>query len=212
MNTSDLFLYAVTERSCIKNDLSLAEAVELALKGGVTMVQLREKELGFDEFVSSAREIKELCRKYRVPLIINDNIDVCLAVDADGVHLGQGDTPLKEARERLGADKIIGVTAKTIEQAQAAERDGADYLGSGDIFGTSTKVNTARITKIQLREICASVSIPVVAIGGIRKANIARLTGTGIAGIAVASGIFGAKDIYDTTMDLGTRLKGAMRR
>lgn len=196
-----LRLYAVTDRMWL-NGRTLAEDVEKALKGGVTLLQLREKNMKFDDFVKSANEIKEVCRKYNVPLIINDNIDAAKAVGADGVHLGQGDFPAKTAREILGKNKIIGVTAKTIRQAQKAEKDGADYLGSGAIFGTSTKGNAVKMDMATLISITASVNIPVAAIGGITGKNILSLAGTGIAGAAVVSGIFAADDIESAAKDL----------
>lgn len=196
-----LRLYAVTDRMWL-NGRTLAEDVEKALKGGVTLLQLREKNMKFDDFVKSANEIKEVCRKYNVPLIINDNIDAAKAVDADGVHLGQDDFPAKTAREILGKNKIIGVTAKTIRQAQKAEKDGADYLGSGAIFGTSTKGNAVKMDMATLISITASVNIPVAAIGGITGKNILSLAGTGIAGAAVVSGIFAAEDIESAAKDL----------
>lgn len=196
-----LRLYAVTDRMWL-NGRTLAEDVEKALKGGVTLLQLREKNMKFDDFVKSANEIKEVCRKYNVPLIINDNIDAAKAVDADGVHLGQDDFPAKTARKILGKNKIIGVTAKTIRQAQKAEKDGADYLGSGAIFGTSTKGNAVKMDMATLISITASVNIPVAAIGGITGKNILSLAGTGIAGAAVVSGIFAAEDIESAAKDL----------
>lgn len=196
-----LRLYAVTDRSWL-NGHDLAEDVEKVLKGGVTLLQLREKNMDFDDFVKSAYEIKEVCRKYNVPLIINDSIDVAKAVDADGVHLGQSDMPVRQARAILGKDKIIGVTAKTIEQAQKAQSDGADYLGSGAIFGTTTKGNAIKMDMATLKSITASVNIPVAAIGGITSKNILELTGTGVAGVAVVSGIFAAENIESAARDL----------
>ena len=145
---------------------------------------------------------KEVCRKYNVPLIINDSIDVAKAVDADGVHLGQSDMPVRQAREILGKDKIIGVTAKTIEQAQKAQSYGADYLGSGAIFGTTTKGNAIKMDMATLKSITASVNIPVAAIGGITSKNILELTGTGVAGAAVVSGIFAAENIESAARNL----------
>ncbi|MDY3972303.1 MAG: thiamine phosphate synthase [Clostridia bacterium] len=196
-----LRLYAVTDRSWL-NGRTLAEDVEKALKGGVTLLQLREKNMDFDDFVKSAYEIKEVCRKYNVPLIINDSIDVAKAVDADGVHLGQSDMPVHQARAILGKDKIIGVTAKTIEQAQKAQSDGADYLGSGAIFGTTTKGNAIKMDMATLKSITASVNIPVAAIGGITSKNILELTGTGVAGAAVVSGIFASENIESAARNL----------
>lgn len=196
-----LHLYAVTDRTWLAGR-TLSEDVEKALKGGTTLLQLREKNMSFSDFVKSASEIKEICRKYNVPLIINDNVEVAKAVDADGVHIGQDDIPVNEARKILGKDKIIGVTAKTPEQAQKAEKDGADYLGSGAIFGTTTKGNAKKMDMETLRNITRSVHIPVVAIGGITSENILALSDTGIAGAAVVSGIFAQENIEKASKDL----------
>jgi thiamine-phosphate pyrophosphorylase len=200
-NKKYLRLYAVTDRTWL-GGRSLSEDVEKAIKGGATLIQLREKNMDFEDFVKSAQEIKVICDKYNVPLIINDSIDVALKVNADGVHLGQSDTDAREARKILGAKKIIGVTAKTVQQATKAENDGADYLGSGAIFGTSTKGNATKMDMNTLKSITSSVKIPVVAIGGISGENILGLSGTGIAGAAVVSGIFAAADIESAAKDL----------
>lgn len=176
--------------------------VEDALKGGVTMVQLREKNLAEDEFTSEAMMIKELCHRYNVPLIINDNVNVALKSGADGVHVGIEDEPVAEIRSRVGRDFIIGATAKTVEQAQAAEKAGADYLGVGAVFSSPTKKNAIRITIEKLRDICASVSIPAVAIGGIGLDNVMELKGGGMSGIAVVSAIFSAHDIESAAAEL----------
>lgn len=194
MNRNDLLLYAVTDRSWL-NGRTLAEDVEKALKGGATMIQLREKELDQEAFIEEARQIKALTDRYHVPLIINDNIDVCLAVDASGVHVGQSDMAAGDVRRRIGQNKILGVTAKTIEQAKAALDAGADYLGSGAIFGSQTKKDAKSMTEEVLRSIAASVEIPVVAIGGIDADNILKLKGLGLAGAAIVSGIFAQPDI-----------------
>lgn len=194
-------LYAVTDRTWL-GGRNLTDDVEKALKGGVTLLQLREKDMNTEYFIKSASKVKKVCQKYGVPLIINDNIAVAQAVDADGVHIGQDDIPLSEARKVLGKGKIIGVTAKTISQAQKAENDGADYLGSGAVFGTSTKKNAKKIDIETLRSITLSVNIPVVAIGGITEENILQLAGTGIAGAAVVSGIFAQSDIRKASENL----------
>ncbi|MGN0501604.1 MAG: thiamine phosphate synthase [Ruminococcus sp.] len=194
-------LYAVTDRHWL-NGRTLEEDVELALKGGVTLVQLREKNLDFDSFCKEAEKIHTLCKKYNVPLIINDNVEVAKAVNAEGVHLGQGDTSIAEARAILGDGKIIGATARTKKQAVKAEKDGADYVGSGAIFGTSTKSDAVKMSFETLNEICESVKIPVTAIGGITKENVAELKGTGVSGVAVVSGIFAEKDIYNSALKL----------
>ena len=193
---SMLRLYAVTDRSWVGTQ-TLYEQVEAALRGGVTCVQLREKELNDTDFLAEAKELKILCARYGVPLIINDNVELALKVDADGVHVGQEDMDARDVRNLIGADKILGVTAKTIEQAQKAQLAGADYLGSGAVFGSTTKPNARPMTKELLHSICQSVTIPVVAIGGIHRGNIASLAGTGIRGAAVVSGIFAAADIEE---------------
>ena len=193
---SMLRLYAVTDRSWLGTQ-ALAQQVEQALRGGATCVQLREKELNPEDFLSEAKQIKTLCARYGVPLIINDNVELALKVDADGVHVGQEDMDARDVRNLIGADKILGVTAKTIEQAQKAQLAGADYLGSGAVFGSTTKPNARPMTKELLHSICQSVTIPVVAIGGIHRGNIASLAGTGIRGAAVVSGIFAAADIEE---------------
>ena len=201
LNTKDLILYAVTDRSWLRGK-TLAEQVEKALQGGVTMIQLREKELGEEDFYREALEIRDLCRRYGVPFLINDNVMLAKRVDADGVHVGQSDLEAGKVREILGPDKIIGVTAKTVEQAKKAEAMGADYLGSGAIFGTTTKKDAKPMTMELLREITDSVDIPVVAIGGITAENIAGLAGSGVVGAAVVSGIFAAEDITAASMKL----------
>ena len=196
-----LRLYAVTDRSWL-GDETLYTQVEKALKGGATMIQIREKELDEAHFEQEAREIQQLCKSYKVPLIINDNVALAKRIHADGVHIGQSDMQLVSAREILGDDKIIGVTAKTVEQAKEAEASGADYLGSGAVFGSSTKSDAKPMDHALLQRICESVSIPVVAIGGITSGNAVRLSGRGIAGIAVVSGIFANPDIEAETRHL----------
>ena len=193
---SMLRLYAVTDRSWLGTQ-TLAQQVEQALRGGATCVQLREKELNDTDFLAEAKELKILCARYGVPLIINDNVELALKVDADGVHVGQKDMDARDVRGLIGPAKILGVTAKTIEQAQKAQLAGADYLGSGAVFGSTTKPNARPMTKELLHSICQSVTIPVVAIGGIHRGNIASLAGTGIRGAAVVSGIFAAADIEE---------------
>lgn len=196
-----LVLYAVTDRTWL-NGRTLKEQVEEALRGGVTMVQLREKELPENEFEKEALEIKELCRKYNVPFIINDNVNLAVKVNADGVHVGQSDMKALDVRKILGPDKIIGVTAKTVDQAVKAMEAGADYLGSGAVFGSSTKTDTERLDHNILRQICESVTIPVVAIGGITAENVEELKGRKIAGVAVVSAVFGQPDIESATKEL----------
>lgn len=205
---SQLLIYAVTDRAWTER-LSLCEQVEEALKGGATMVQLREKELNcdnLDDFLEEALAVRRVTEKYGVPLLIDDNLELALRCGADGIHVGQNDMDAALARKLLGPDKILGVTAKTVEQARKAQEDGADYLGSGAIFGTSTKADAKPMTKELLSAICASVSIPVVAIGGISLENIDGLAGTGAAGAAIVSGIFAAENIEETTRQLAERM------
>ena len=201
-----LKLYAVTDRSWLGSE-TLYEQVEKALKGGVTLVQLREKTLDEAAFEKEGQELLELCHHYNVPLIINDNVELAKKIHADGVHIGQSDMEIKNARELLGADKIIGVTAKTIEQAKAAETAGADYLGSGAVFGTSTKTDAKPMELDLFQEICESVTIPVVAIGGLNKEHLELLKGTGVDGIAVVSALFAADDIEKAAEELKEAVK-----
>ena len=189
----DLLLYGVTDRSWL-NGKSLYSQVEGALKGGVTFLQLREKELDQEHFLREAVEIRGLCRKYQVPFIINDNVEIALEMNADGVHVGQSDMEAGKVREKLGPNKIIGVSARTVEQALLAEQRGADYLGVGAVFPTGTKLDAGDVSFETLRDICRAVSIPVVAIGGITGENLGELKGSGIAGIAVVSAIFARED------------------
>lgn len=204
-----LLLYAVTDRSWTGKQ-TLQEQVEQALIGGVTCVQLREKELDEKSFLKEAIEIRKLCHTYNVPLLINDNVKVAIESKADGVHVGQSDCPVSEIRKMVGNDFIIGATAKTIEQAQKAEREGADYLGVGAVFPSPTKKNAIRITKEQLQEISKSVSIPTVAIGGINLSNITEISGCGIKGVAVISAIFAADDIQMTTQELKEKVNSIL--
>lgn len=203
---TNLKLYAITDRSWL-GGRTLLEDVESALKGGVTMVQLREKAMDYDGFLAEAIALKALCHRYHVPLIINDNVDIAIASGADGVHVGQSDMAAGNVRARLGADKIIGVTAKTVEQAKAAQEAGADYLGSGAVFGTTTKLDAKAMDLDLFQEICESVSIPVCAIGGITKENLPRLKGRGLAGVALVSTIFATGQIQQTCEELTTILK-----
>jgi len=189
-----LRLYAVTDRSWLRGQ-TLCEQVEQALAGGATLVQLREKELDEEAFLREAIELAKLCHRYGVPLLINDNVDIAKRSGADGVHVGQDDMEAASVRSILGSDMIVGVTAKTVEQALRAQDAGADYLGSGAVFGSATKLNAKPMTKELLKSICNAVSIPVAAIGGISRENIYELSETGIAGVAVVSGIFAADDI-----------------
>lgn len=189
-----LRLYGVTDRSWTQGR-TLAEQVQLALEGGATFIQLREKNLSFDDFLREAAHIKPIAHAHRVPFVINDNIEVALKVDADGVHIGQQDGAVQVARRHLGQHKIIGVSARTVEEALQAELDGADYIGVGAMFTTTTKADAASVTRETLAKICAAVRIPVVAIGGIDEHNSRELAGTGIHGIAVVSAIFSKPDV-----------------
>lgn len=201
----DYSLYLCTDRGLMTAD-TIEEAVELAIKGGATVIQLREKECSGREFLEIARSIKEITDAYEVPLLINDRLDIAMAVDADGVHLGQKDIPAQAARELLGADKIIGVSAYCAELARQAERDGADYIGAGDVFGTSTKSGTHHVSRDELVKICRSVSIPVVAIGGVNQENVEELAGTGIDGVAVISALLGAKNITEAAENMSAKI------
>lgn len=197
----DLLLYAVTDRSWLGEE-TLYDQVGQALKGGATFIQLREKELDEVHFLEEAKEIKELCARYCVPFVINDNVGIALEMDADGVHVGQSDMEAGDVREKLGPDKIIGVSAQTVEQALLAQERGADYLGVGAVFHTGSKADADDVSHETLKAICEAVKIPVIAIGGISKENMMELSGTGICGIAVISAIFAQKDIKRATEEL----------
>ncbi len=194
-------LYAVTDRAWT-GTRSLSEQVEAALKGGATCIQLREKDLDPQLFLEEAREIRKLCQAYRVPFLINDNVEIALACQADGVHVGQEDMAAAEARAKLGPDKIIGVSVHTAEEARKAVEDGADYLGAGAVFPTGTKSDAEPMSQNTLREICQAVDIPVVAIGGLNASNILSLKGTGADGVALVSAIFGAEEIETACQQL----------
>ena len=196
-----LLLYAVTDRNWLNND-TLYEQVEKTIKGGVTFVQLREKNLDEENLINEALEIHKLCRNYNIPFVVNDNVEIARAINADGVHVGQNDMEAINARNILGNDKIIGVSVQTAEQAIIAEKQGADYLGVGAVFPTGSKTDAEDVSYETLKEICETVSIPVVAIGGINASNVLTLKGSGIAGIAVISAIFGADDIEYATKNL----------
>ena len=206
-----LRLYAVTDRGWVGKK-TLYEQIEEALKGGVTIVQLREKNLDTAAFIEEAVKVKELCHRYNVPLIINDNVPVALKSGADGVHVGIEDTPVEEIRKAVPYGFIIGATAKTVEQARSAERQGADYLGVGAVFPSPTKKNAVRITKEQLKEISLSVAIPTVAIGGITLDNVDELSGGGMDGIAVVSAIFAADDIKKAAAELKKKAQAVIAK
>lgn len=197
----NLLLYAVTDRSWL-GDKTLAEQTEEALKGGVTFVQIREKELDREHFREEAEELKALCARYQVPFVINDDVDLALEVDADGVHVGQSDMEAGDVRKKLGPDKIIGVSARTVSQALLAQQHGADYLGVGAVFHTSSKADAAEVDFETLKEICKAVDIPVIAIGGISEENMGQLAGSGICGVAVISAIFAKPDVEKAAQEL----------
>lgn len=196
-----MLLYGVTDRGNLHGKTLLLQ-VEESLKGGVTLVQLREKHLSFEEFLEEAKEMKELCHKYGVPLLINDNVEICIESGADGVHVGQKDMEAGAVREKLGKDKIIGVSARTVEQAMAAQNAGADYLGVGAVFSTSTKEDAKPLDHEILKAITKAVDIPVVAIGGISSENVSQLKGTGIDGVAVVSAIYGKENPKEAAENL----------
>lgn len=200
-NKNYLRLYAVTDQSWT-GEKTLAEQVEEALKGGVTLVQIREKEAVPDEFLKQAVRIHHLTQKYQVPLIVNDNVQVMLGCDAEGIHIGQDDMEVAAVRGLIGPEKILGVTAKTVDQALYAQQRGADYLGVGAVFGSMTKKDAMPISIEMLTEICKAVTIPVVAIGGINADNIQLLNGCGAAGAAVVSAIFAQTDILNAAREL----------
>ena len=206
----DLLLYAVTDRAWLHGE-TLYSQVEKALKGGATFMQLREKNLDEEHFLQEAVEIKDLCKKYHVPFVINDNVDIAVKMDADGVHVGQSDMEAGDVRAKLGPDKIVGVSAQTVEQAVLAEKRGADYLGVGAVFSTGTKLDADDVSYKTLKAICEAVSIPVVAIGGITKDNLMELKGSGIDGIAVVSAIFAQENIEEATKELRRRTEDMLK-
>lgn len=201
LDKKDLLLYAVTDRHWL-GDRTLYEVVKESLDGGATFIQLREKNLDQTHFLEEARELKKLCAEYQVPFVINDNVDIAMQMDADGVHVGQSDMETGDVRAKLGPDKIIGVSAQTVEQAILAEKRGADYLGVGAVFPTGSKDDADDVSHETLRAICQAVSIPVIAIGGITVENTPLLKGTGICGIAVISAIYGQENIPEATRKL----------
>lgn len=202
----DLLLYAVTDRHWL-NGRTLYEVVKESLEGGVTFLQLREKTLDEAHFLEEAKELQTLCKEYKVPFIINDNVDIAVAMNADGVHVGQSDMEAGDVRAKLGPDKIIGVSTQTVEQAILAEKHGADYLGVGAVFPTTSKDDAAEVSYDTLKAICEAVSIPVVAIGGITQENVVKLAGSGIDGVAVISAIYAQKDIKKAAADLKAAVK-----
>ena len=209
LDKKHMLLYAVTDRAWVGTK-SLYEQVKEALENGVTCVQLREKELDESDFLKEAKQISTLCKEYKVPFIVNDNVNIAIACKADGIHIGQEDMKLTNVRKLVGEDMIIGVSAHTVEEAIKAQEDGADYIGIGAVFATSTKTDVDVLSFETLRSICEAVNIPTVAIGGIKKDNICKLKGSGIDGVAVVSAIFAAKDIATATKELLLEVKKAV--
>ena len=205
----DLLLYAVTDSRWTGRQ-TLYEQVEEAIKGGITFLQIREKDLDEGSFLKEAEKMRDLCRKNQIPFIINDNVDIALKTGADGVHVGQEDMEAQDVRKILGEDKIIGVSARTVEQAVKAQQQGADYLGVGSVFTTGTKLDAGHVSYETLKEICRSVTIPVIAIGGITKENVKELSGSGICGVAVVSALFAQEDIRKAAADLKTEVEKAV--
>lgn len=197
-----MLLYAVTDQSWLKEDQSLADVCGEVLENGATFLQIREKDLDEASFEAEAAKLKAMCEKHRVPYVVNDSVEIALSIDADGVHVGQSDIKGRDIRALIGPDKILGISAGTVEEAVAAQQAGADYIGVGAVFGTSTKKNARNLTVETLREISSAVSIPVVAIGGINAANVSQLAGSGVDGVAVVSAIFAAKEPGKATKEL----------
>jgi len=201
IDKQDLLLYAVTDRTWMGESTLAAQAKE-AIEAGVTMIQLREKNLDYGRFFELAMAVRRVTERSQIPFVINDNVDVALACGADGIHVGQKDQPADEVRRQIGPGKILGVSVQTVQQAICAEQSGADYLGVGAMFLTSTKQDASKVSFETLKTICGTVNIPVVAIGGIGKNNILRLGGSGIAGVAVVSAIFAQPDISAAAAEL----------
>ena len=197
-----MLLYAVTDQSWLKEGQTLLSVCEDVLANGATFLQIREKDLDAACFETEAAKLKALCVQYGVPYVVNDSVEIALAIDADGVHVGQSDIRGRDIRSLIGPDKILGISAGTVEEAQAAEKAGADYIGVGAVFGTSTKKNARNLSVEKLREITDAVSIPVVAIGGINARNLMDLSGSGVDGVAVVSAIFAAEEPGKATADL----------
>ena len=197
-----MLLYAVTDQMWLKEGETLTDVVESVLQNGATFLQIREKDLAEDAFEAEAERLKTLCAQHRVPFVVNDSVEIALQCDADGVHVGQSDIKGRDIRAIIGPDKILGISAGTVKEAVAAEKAGADYIGVGAVFPTGTKKNATPMTMELLKEIVSSVSIPVVAIGGISAENILQLCGSGVDGVAVVSAIFAAEDPGKATADL----------
>ena len=197
-----MLLYAVTDQSWLKEGQSLAEVCREVLENGATFLQIREKDLDETAFEAEAAKLKAMCEEHHVPYVVNDSVEIALHIDADGVHVGQSDIKGRDIRAMIGPDKILGISVGTVEEAVAAEKAGADYIGVGAVFGTSTKKNARNLTGATLREISGAVSIPVVAIGGINASNLSQLAGSGVDGVAVVSAIFAAEEPGKATKEL----------
>ena len=197
-----MLLYAVTDQSWLKENQTLFSVCEDVLSNGATFLQIREKDLDANAFEAEAAKLKKLCHRYHVPYVVNDSVEIALAIDADGIHVGQSDIMGRDIRSLIGPDKILGISAGTVEEAVAAEAAGADYIGVGAVFGTSTKRNARNLSVEKLQEICRAVSIPVVAIGGIHAGNLLELSGSGVDGVAVVSAIFAADNPGEATARL----------
>lgn len=211
VESDDMTLYAVTDAAWVGKQ-TLMEQVKDALDGGITFLQLREKELDHDGFLKEAREMAELSRQYRVPFVVNDEVEIALECGADGVHVGQDDMACRNARKLLGPDKIIGVSVHNVEEALKAQADGADYLGLGAVKATPTKTDAKVVEFEEIQKVCDAVSIPVVAIGGIKKDNLMELQGSHVDGIAVVSAIFGAENIRQETKELRKKAEEMKQR
>ena len=197
-----MLLYAVTDQSWLKEGQTLLSVCEDVLSNGATFLQIREKDLDADSFEAEAARLKALCAQYKVPYVVNDSVEIAMAIDADGVHVGQSDIKGRDIRSMIGEDKILGISAGTIEEAIAAEKAGADYIGVGAVFATGTKKNARNLSVEALKKIVSAVSIPVVAIGGINSKNLMELCGSGVDGVAVVSAIFAAEDPGEATARL----------
>jgi len=197
-----MLLYAVTDQSWLKDGETLLDVVKEVLKNGATFLQIREKDLGEADFETEAKKLKDICKEYHVPYVVNDNVEIAIKIGADGVHVGQSDIKGRDIRAMIGSDKILGISAGTVEEAIAAEQAGADYIGVGAVFGTSTKKNARNMSIDRLKEIVEEVDIPVVAIGGINASNMSELAGSKVDGVAVVSAIFAAEHPGEATKDL----------
>lgn len=202
-----MLLYGITDRSWLKPGEKLSDVCREILEHGVTFLQLREKELDQEAFLKEAEELKELCARFGVPFVVNDSVETAVQAGADGVHVGQSDIKGRNIRAMIGPDRILGISAGTVEEARAAEKAGADYIGVGAVFGTSTKKDARNLSVEKLREISASVSIPVVAIGGINRSNVGELSGSDVDGIAVISALFGAERPREAAAELAELAK-----